>query len=377
MRSYLLIPLTDSRPPDMSNSPEPGETPLNTTQLELLLHFCTETYRTLNSEESDLAGWQIAAPRLGLQHPYLMHAILAMSAAHLAHLRPLYHSRYSSLTSEHIISAISIFRKTVESDEMPDLLAVSYFSKLIAVHGFVVPKTPGDIGLAQPGGSAGWMSLMRGIRSILTDLYRKEHHISEEVIQAASKENEAKIIYHPDYKGSTGNPEVDKHFADLSNLCSSDLFPAAASAVPVLNTTTISSSSSSNSDPESPRSASIGDTFIDNQRVSPLQEVKKTYMDTLAILKASFHRYYTTLPGGSKGLPVFTMIAFASPEYIELLSKHDAIALIILAHYCVLLDQLDSWWVDGWARHTLESIESLVGPEWKPWLRWPQNTLRK
>ncbi|EDN09335.1 predicted protein [Histoplasma mississippiense (nom. inval.)] len=61
------------------------------------------------------------------------------------------------------------------------------------------------------------------------------------------------------------------------------------------------------------------------------------------------------------------------PEaYLAHLKARKPMALVILAHYCVVLSRLDScWWSQGWATHLFEAIYRSLGTSWRPLLRWP------
>lgn len=68
-----------------------------------------------------------------------------------------------------------------------------------------------------------------------------------------------------------------------------------------------------------------------------------------------------------------------SAAFSQLIKRRVPQALIILAHYCVLLDVLDSrWWISGWASRVLRDVlGSLEGP-WRQWIEWPvQSVLMK
>lgn len=57
-----------------------------TTDLELMHQYTAITWRTLPRPDEMAEIWQIKLPQLALTHDYLMHQLLAISAAHLAHL---------------------------------------------------------------------------------------------------------------------------------------------------------------------------------------------------------------------------------------------------------------------------------------------------
>jgi hypothetical protein len=66
--------------------PEGGELPL--LELELLHNFTTKTYTTLTADSSVWEFWRDDVVQLGLTCDYIMRAVLAVSALHLAYHRP-------------------------------------------------------------------------------------------------------------------------------------------------------------------------------------------------------------------------------------------------------------------------------------------------
>jgi hypothetical protein len=61
---------------------------------------------------------------------------------------------------------------------------------------------------------------------------------------------------------------------------------------------------------------------------------------------------------------------------MELIAARRPEALILLAHYCLLLNKVDNvWWLRGISRHLLKSIHATIGEEWEGWIAWPLQEL--
>jgi hypothetical protein len=51
--------------------------------------------------------------------------------------------------------------------------------------------------------------------------------------------------------------------------------------------------------------------------------------------------------------------------------------MVVLAHYCVLIhwaeakDTNDTWFINGWAKYILESVQESVPEAWQEHLQWP------
>lgn len=62
--------------------------PLPLLELELLHNFTTKTYATLTADSCLWEFWRDDVVQLGLREDYIMRAVLAVSALHLAYHRP-------------------------------------------------------------------------------------------------------------------------------------------------------------------------------------------------------------------------------------------------------------------------------------------------
>jgi len=60
-----------------------------------------------------------------------------------------------------------------------------------------------------------------------------------------------------------------------------------------------------------------------------------------------------------------------SQEFVELVYSKDPRALVILAHYCVLLKRSNHvWYMEGLGVGLLESIREALPEEFLPWIEW-------
>lgn len=65
------------------------------------------------------------------------------------------------------------------------------------------------------------------------------------------------------------------------------------------------------------------------------------------------------------------------PEtYFQMLNSRHPQALILLAHYCLLLNKIDNyWWMRGVSRHLLQTVHGTLGKKWESWIAWPLQDL--
>lgn len=58
--------------------------------------------------------------------------------------------------------------------------------------------------------------------------------------------------------------------------------------------------------------------------------------------------------------------------FVELMEARSPFALVVLAHYAVVLHHLrDSWWMGDWGTRILSEIGDLLEPDWKALIGWP------
>ncbi|KAL6415874.1 hypothetical protein AUP68_00080 [Ilyonectria robusta] len=99
------------------------------------------------------------------------------------------------------------------------------------------------------------------------------------------------------------------------------------------------------------------------------------YRDLVACLQRVFDAQRAA--GERFRLPaILAWLILTSPDYIEFLRQRQPEALIILAHYAVLLHRgRDLWIIGGGGRFLLESICGSLGSEWQKWLTFPKAAL--
>lgn len=64
---------------------------------------------------------------------------------------------------------------------------------------------------------------------------------------------------------------------------------------------------------------------------------------------------------------------------VRCLEQRQPVALILLAYFAVLLQSLEPafWFLEGWGRHVLAEVGSLLGERYARWLRWPGERVRE
>ncbi|KAF2166973.1 hypothetical protein M409DRAFT_66473 [Zasmidium cellare ATCC 36951] len=73
---------------------------------------------------------------------------------------------------------------------------------------------------------------------------------------------------------------------------------------------------------------------------------------------------------------VFAWLYRLEEHYLATLQAKRPMALVILAHYLVLLSQLEGYWyIHGWVPHIMEAVKRQLHPAYQQWLQWPQSSI--
>lgn len=67
-----------------------------------------------------------------------------------------------------------------------------------------------------------------------------------------------------------------------------------------------------------------------------------------------------------------------SQRFVELVIESRPPALVIMAHYCVLLSRIRSYWyIKDTGAKLLGDIQDRLGPEWQRLIEWPKQQVRE
>ncbi len=100
---------------------------------------------------------------------------------------------------------------------------------------------------------------------------------------------------------------------------------------------------------------------------------RETYAHAIQILEETFKRIASK--DSDNGM-VLSWPVGLEPAYITLLGERQPMALVILAYYAVILNEIeDSWWVRGWGRHLILDISQMVDEDWRTLIAWPMEKI--
>lgn len=291
--------------------------------LELLHQFITVTSLTLSNNQTPDAKalWQTHAVRLGFKHEFLMRGILAVAALHLGHLLPDQRASYDLKASTHQEIALKSFQDTLARVDESNCHALFAFSCLIVVMAFASPrKDDPQTEILH------WFHLLRGCSSVL-ELHwgpLRQSFLSPLLDEMSTQST----------KAAHEVADTDR-IIDLHSLCR---------------------------DPTQSR------------------EESQAYASAIHALLGVFIQASVLRSHGQESvLASFVWPINLPPKYLELLGEQRPEAMVILAHYCVLLHWAsigeDEWFLKGWAKYTLDTIKALLGESWHHSLAWPETII--
>lgn len=85
--------------------------------------------------------WQFTVPQLAVQFPFLMHGMLALSALHLAKLRPERRRKLITKATTNESQALPSYRSTVKNPNQENIHAIFAFSGFVAQYSLAASKS--------------------------------------------------------------------------------------------------------------------------------------------------------------------------------------------------------------------------------------------
>ncbi|KAK4044289.1 hypothetical protein C8A01DRAFT_12286 [Parachaetomium inaequale] len=376
--SHIASPLS-RRSPTCSPLPvdvDPARIDLD--NAELLLHFVTTTAETFAGGESPGLNrfWTRNAPQIGLSHAFVLHLIFASAAFHLAYLAkeeseqglidinaqlpP--HSRgragYLFLAQQHLTAGASGFSRQL-SRPGPDNCGALYLGAVLTSYcTFAAGPTSRDDLLvctadagdtqdatAASSSSASWMPFVYGVRLM-------HQSFSPDVLFAGLM---APFRTGP-VAGSLEEPVcVQNGFRRLDWEDALDglrEFIARSGVVPGGETGTGSTTAVC---------------------FAALDAIIEIYAATYG--RRSSPDGDATYTGPSANQFVFGWLYRVEYEFVACVRRREPYALLVLAHYAVLLngDTIQrGWFIKGWREHIIARVgEFLANGECSEWMRWP------
>lgn len=269
---------------------------------------------------------------MAFTHHFLLHGILAFSALHLAHSQPERKTELYAEASTHHTIGLRMFQVAISNITPQNCDACFAFSSIIAAYAWASSNQRGDLFFSDTlvpteKSSVEWVSLVRGVYTLL--------EAAGEWMTSGSMT----LILQPrqvDPKlARAANSEVGAKLTALSQLWESS--------------------------PER----------FDTNEVDVLNETLDLLHEACGLVALSSTDREIDIILVVYGWPIKVPEAF-----FTLVKKQKPEALILLAHYSLLLNKVDQlWYMKGMSRRLLQTIHSRIGKEWVSWMTWPLQDL--
>jgi hypothetical protein len=293
--------------------------------LELLHLWTTETYRTISPRQELQTMWRVHAPQVGFSSPYVMHAILAVTALHLSRLCSTERKQQCLIEAQsHHDAAMQAVVPNISRLIEEQGTAVILFSWLTCFYSCGRPHTRDESLIFGRDGPAEWLTFLRGNKVILessSDNFRAG-------ILAPVFANGERIT---NLRHSAPANEGEKYVREMRNL--------------ILN------------------------------KVTDLQE-RQLYLDIVELLAKSFVVVLSSDSRVAETTVVLAWLLEVSDEYIDFLRRKSPLALIIYAYYCVLIKKVEwMWWLEGLSHHFMCEIYHALDRAYRTQLQWPMSEI--
>lgn len=293
--------------------------------MKLIHHFSTVLAYDLaiSTHAETVTMWQTHIIQLGFKHDFLLRGILAVSAYHMAYIRPDKKTEYDLVATTHQDIAMSSFQDTLAHVDETNCHALFAFSCLIIIMAFASrPKvTPPNL----TGDLLHWFYLLRGADIVL--------NMHSEAIGNSFLKPLLDEMAHNENTQTHQIPDTDR-ITDLFRIC---------------NVASLD------------REAGQAYTLA-------IHSLLSTFVQTSLLRKR----------GGGTVLAGFVWPINLSPKFLDFLGDSQPEALVILAHYCVILywgEARENWFMGGWARIILDAIKASIPESWHEHVQWPDEVI--
>ncbi|KAH8670975.1 hypothetical protein BX600DRAFT_480366 [Xylariales sp. PMI_506] len=307
--------------------------------LELLHNFSTATYLTLAETFINREFYRVTIVQMGFRCEYIMRAVLAISALHLAFHRPQMRNHYTSLaTTYHQMAARSAM---ADMEDINPETAETLFG--FSVMTFLFARQESDFMPVGDTEFPEWMFMLRG-----------SHAFQQLIGEEKRRDGPLAILLMPfDRARKAQNWAPTSASMMYAN-------PNSAAALSPADTTV---ASVGHQQLELLRGL-IADIEADAE--SPARRAYDKAIDLLQIA------YAHSDPHSSHEV-VFAWLSEVTEDLLPLLSgrslRQEAVAIV--AFFTVLIKRLPSrWWTQGWADRLISKSWKLLDAEHRVWIHW-------
>jgi hypothetical protein len=304
-----------------SNSETEHMSPALLRDLELMHYYTAYTCLTISDLASFNHIWQEVIPWEAQSHPFLMYGILALAALHLGHDRPQRKGLYTAVALRYYNVGIASFRAALKQVTADNSTALFGFSAILIVLSLALAQShPNTQDQAVVEELIQIFTLLQGVRVVL-----------ESVMPWVEKGPLGPLLQ----RGTVRQNDVLAHSAHIPRD-----FDEALSSLSRYNER---------------RSESVDSHEMYKVAIQALR-------DCLKKIEAN--------PGDRAA--ALNWLVFLESSYVSSLKSNQPLALVILAHYGVVLHGLrEHWFVQDFGIRMVEMVHLSLTEEWRSLVHWP------
>lgn len=293
--------------------------PVNMHHMKLLSHLFTDSFQTIGTEDISDPSTMRFVLSVSLSTPYLVEQFLALSALHLSHIHPDQAEEYTAEAAALQASALSHLNSSSIEVTENNCVGLVLFSSILGIYTLAdIVRTARGNSLVFLDKYITYLAVQRGVRAVIDGYW--EFLLTTKLLPYLQVDDSAVLDPNSEWMQACDRLQSLIDNADMgenSTMCCSDA--------------------------------------IDHLRkVSGL----------------------VSRPPVRTADNIYSWPILLTADFTSMLSKRRPEALIILAHYAVVLHRhRHSWVVEDSGRMLIDAISSHLGSYWKEWLSWPNTEL--
>lgn len=291
--------------------------------LEVFNNFCTSTSQSLNSNPEVRELWKTTVTQIAFQHEFLMRAVLALSALHLARNSPARSQQLYDYSMQHHQAALRQGTALLPHITAETCAAFHIFSILTGMHTLGRPRSVDEFVIVGENGITSWLVLFQGVTTII-DQFRET--LIAGPLEVLFKARDERVLLRQTY-----GEDSTEHLSHL-------------------------------------RSAI--ETTVHNEH-----EVQ-IYTKAIRGLELSYKFMYRCPAEKYETGDIFIWLFRLSDEFLDRLKAGTQESLAILAYSSVCFKKLEYlWWIKGWSNHLMSNIYQFLDEEHRQWVHTPINEI--
>lgn len=306
----------------------PISLPLNIDDMQLFFHYITETSLTFGNE----VLWRDKAAIIAFEYPFVLRLILAISGVHLARKSTeecLRITRYEQLAEAHFSIALREVTTLLPQIDSKNCSALYIAAVLVCYNTFAKPPKKGHLIVIADDSEVAWWTLFRGVRFVIQ---RSGFDAIFSGPLRSALDNSSTTL--PPLYGRSGYIPWEAPLADLKRM--------------------------------------IRDCEVPGTET--LEMLRQQLADCFRDVYGTLEKPEDTTHG--KMHVVIRWLWILEDDFIGQIKESRPAALILLAHFVVLLKTLECYWfMRGWARHIVQGIQERLDLVYSSWISWPKQQI--